>query len=134
MNNVIVGKTKQTEKEGVTLEKSLSQRVVRGGIWVFTLRITQQVFSLIRIVILARILSPQDFGLMGIALLTMATLETFSQTGFQQALIQKKENVESYLNSAWTVLILRGFILFGILYIIAPYAAPCPDPMLSALL
>jgi O-antigen/teichoic acid export membrane protein len=60
---------------------------------------------------------------MGIALLTMATLETFSQTGFQQALIQKKENIKSYLDSVWTVLILRGFILFAILYLIAPCAA-----------
>ncbi len=123
MNNFAADKTKQTKKEGVTPEKSLYPRVVHGGIWVFTLRITQQFFGLIRIVILARILSPKDFGLMGIALLTMATLETFSQTGFQQALIQKKENIEAYLNSAWTVLILRGVILFGILYLIAPYAA-----------
>jgi len=60
---------------------------------------------------------------MGIALLTMSTLETFSQTGFQQALIQKKEDIKSYLNSAWTVLILRGFIIFIILYFIAAYAA-----------
>jgi len=53
----------------------------------------------------------------------MATLETFSQTGFQDALIQKKEDTKSYLDAAWTVLILRGFILFAILYLIAPYAA-----------
>jgi len=103
--------------------KTLSQRVVRGGFWVFLLRITERAFSLIRLVILARILSPNDFGLMGIALLTMATLDTFSQTGFQQALIQKKKDIKSYLDSTWTVLILRGFILFAILYFIAPYAA-----------
>jgi len=103
--------------------KSLSQRVVRGGFWVFSLRITQQLFNFVRLVILARILSPNDFGLMGIALLTMATLDTFSQTGFQQALIQKKEDIKPYLDSAWTVLILRGLILFAILYFIAPYAA-----------
>ena len=103
--------------------ETLSQRTVRGGLWVFTLRIVQQLFGLARLVILARILSPNDFGLMGIALLTMATLETFSQTGFQQALIQKKEDIKSYLDAAWTVLILRGFILFAILYLIAPYAA-----------
>jgi len=103
--------------------KTLSQRVVRSGFWVFLLRITERVFSLIRLVILARILSPNDFGLMGIALLTMATLDTFSQTGFQQALIQKKEDIKPYLDSAWTVLILRGFILFAILFFIAPYAA-----------
>jgi len=101
----------------------LSHRVVKGGFWVFSLRIVQRLFSLARLIILARILAPHDFGLMGIAMLMMATLETFSQTGFQQALIQKKDNAESYLNSAWTVLILRGFVVFIVLYFIAPYAA-----------
>lgn len=113
------GKIKQLLEPG----QILSQRVVKGGFWVFSLRITQQVFNLVRLIILARILAPSDFGLMGIALLTMATLETFSQTGFQQALIQKKDNVESYLNSVWTVLILRSVILFIILFFIAPYAS-----------
>ena len=103
--------------------KSLSQRVVVSGFWAFALRITNRGFNLARLIILARILSPNDFGLMGIAMLTMATLETFSQTGFQAALIQRKDNVESYLNAAWTFLILRGIILFSILYLIAPYAA-----------
>ena len=103
--------------------ETLSQRAVRGGFWVFLLRIVQQIFGLARLVIIARILAPHDFGLMGIALLIMATLDTFSQTGFQAALIHKKENIKSYLDSAWTVLILRGFILFAILYLIAPYAA-----------
>jgi len=102
--------------------ENFSQRIVRSGFWVFLLRIVQRLFSFGRLVILARILSPNDFGLMGIALLTMATLDTFSQTGFQQALIQKKKDIKPYLDSAWTVLILRGFILFVILYFIAPYA------------
>jgi len=116
-------KIKKIANNLITPGGTLSQRVVKGGFWVFFLRIINRGFSLIRLIILARILSPNDFGLMGIALLTMSTLETFSQTGFQQALIQKKEDIESYLNSAWTVLILRGFILFIILYFIAPYAA-----------
>jgi lipopolysaccharide exporter len=103
--------------------KSLSQRAVISGFWVFLLRVVQQLFGLARLVILARVLAPQDFGLMGIALLSMATLETLSQTGFQQALIQKKCDIESYLNSAWTFLILRSFLLFTVLYLIAPYAA-----------
>lgn len=73
--------------------ENLSQRTVRSGFWVFSLRIVQQLFNLARLIILARILAPHDFGLLGIALLTMATLETFSQTGFQAALIQKKEDI-----------------------------------------
>ena len=119
----IINKVKKIINNLARPGENLSESVVRGGFWVFLLRIVQQLFNLIRLVILARILAPHDFGLMGIALLTMATLETFSQTGFQSALIQKKDNIESYLNAAWTVLVLRGFILFTILYLVAPYAA-----------
>ena len=104
-------------------DRKLLQRVTQGGLWVFLLRVCQQLFSLIRITILARILAPDDFGIMGIAMLTMATLETFSQTGFEHALIQKKESINKYLDTAWTILVVRGFILFGILYLIAPYVA-----------
>ena len=119
----LLNKLKRIANNLTTPGGTLSQKVLKGGFWVFFLRVVNRGFSLIRLIVLARVLSPNDFGLMGIALLTMSTLETFSQTGFQQALIQKKENVESYLNSAWTVLILRGFILFVILYFIAPHAA-----------
>ncbi|MEG3066607.1 oligosaccharide flippase family protein [Acetomicrobium sp.] len=70
--------------------EGLYQRTVRSGIWVFSLKIFERALGIVKLVILARILVPNDFGLMGIALLALACLETFSQTGFQQALIQKK--------------------------------------------
>ena len=47
---------------------NLSKRAVRGGFGVFALRAVQQLFNLARLIIIARILSPHDFGLMGIAL------------------------------------------------------------------
>jgi O-antigen/teichoic acid export membrane protein len=77
----------------------------------------------IRTIILARLLAPEDFGLLGIALLSISMLETFSKTGFDSALIQKKENVESYLDTAWTVSALRGILLFFILLFSAPLIA-----------
>ena len=101
----------------------LLDRAVRGGLWVFSLRITQQALIVLRLVILARLLSPNDFGLMGIALLTMAVIESLSQTGFDVALIQRKERIEDYLDTAWTVEILRGLTLFGILQVLASPAA-----------
>lgn len=104
-------------------EFSLARKAVRGTVWVFGVKAFTRVFSLIRTIILARLLSPTDFGLFGIALLTLMTLDTFSQTGFLQALIQKKKDIHSYLNSAWTVSILRGIFLFLILFLIAPYVA-----------
>ena len=103
--------------------KTLPQKVVQGGAWISSLKIIGKVFSLIRLIIIGRILAPSDFGLMGIALLTMSALETFSTFGFRQALIQKKENIDNYLDAAWTVLIIRGFVVFIIVYLVAPYVA-----------
>jgi O-antigen/teichoic acid export membrane protein len=100
--------------------KGITKRVVRGGLWVFGLRTLNRTLGLIRTLILARLLAPEDFGLLGIALLSIATLETFSQAGFQTALIQKKENVEAYLDTAWTFSALRGIILFLVLFSSAP--------------
>ncbi len=102
---------------------SLSHRVFSGGFWTLGLRGAQSTFNIVRLIILARILAPSDFGLMGIALLTMAILDAFSQTGFQSALIQKKGDIRPYLNSAWTVLIIRATILFVILFFSAPLVA-----------
>lgn len=80
----------------------LSKKVVRGGIWVFAMRITNRGLGFIRTIILARLLDPRDFGLLGIAMLAIATLETFIQTGFQAALIQKKEDDVPYLKTTLT--------------------------------
>ena len=94
---------------------TLSRRVIHAGFWVFSLRIADRLFGLARTVILARLLSPEDFGLFGIAMLMLSILETFSQTGFQAALVQKKDNIKPYLDTAWTIQVLRGFALTAIL-------------------
>ena len=111
--------------------EGLHQRAVRSGAWVFALKITDQLFGLIRLIVLARVLAPHDFGLMGIALLAMATLQTFTATGFQAALIQKKERAEEYLNVAWTIHIVRGLALSIILFFAAPYVAIFFDATLA---
>jgi len=113
----------------------LSQRVVHAGFWAFALRITDRVFGLARTIVLARVLSPNDFGLFGIALLGLSALNTFSQTGFQAALVQKKGDIKPYLDTAWTVHVIRGFVLAAILFGIAPYVASFfGEPMAAPLL
>ena len=101
-------------------------------------RILQQVMNFTKLIILARVLHPRDFGMLGIALLILATLETFSRTGFQQALIQRKGDVTSYLHPTWTVQAVRGVVLCAILFICAPYIAsffeaPDAEPIVKAI-
>lgn len=107
----------------MTLDSSFRRRISRGGAWVFSGRVVQQVLFLVRTVVLARLLSPNDFGLFGIALLTLSVLDTFSKTGFQQALIQKKGDIRPYLDSGWTVSVIRGLLLYSALFFLAPCAA-----------
>ncbi len=104
-------------------EKHLFKKVVKGGIWVFAIRFVTQLLSVARLVVLARFLEIEEMGLLGIGMLMIQILNTFTATGFQKALIQKKDDIHSYLNTAWTVGIVRAVVLFTILYFAAPYAA-----------
>jgi O-antigen/teichoic acid export membrane protein len=117
------GFEKDIELEYRREDESLGQRAVVSGAWVFAFKAVQRLLGLIRTVILARLLAPEDFGLMGIAVLAINTLETFSKTGFEQALIQKKEDIRSYLDPAWTVQVIRSLILFCLLFAGAPLVA-----------
>jgi O-antigen/teichoic acid export membrane protein len=101
----------------------LAGRVVRGGAWVFGLRAIQKVLDVIRLAVVARILAPADLGLMGIAVLTHAVLQTFSETGLLAALVHKRTDIRPYLNVVWTVLIARGAILCALMAATAPLVA-----------
>jgi len=99
------------------------KRAVRGGWWVLGSRLVQQTMAMARLIVLARILTPDDFGLLALALLTISILNQFSVTGFNVALVQKKSNIEDYLSSAWTFGLIRGAVLYGILFVLAPFVA-----------
>lgn len=102
------------------------------------LSVSQEIIALARLVVLARLLSPNDFGLAGIAVLTLATVDTFTQPNFESALIQTKADIRPYLDSAWTVGVLRGIGAFALTLLIAPYAAeffktPQATPLIRAI-
>jgi len=104
-------------------DSALSRKVVRGGFWTFSLRIIERLLSLVRLIVVARLLSPNDFGLFGVAVLIANILNIFLESGFENALIQKKESVERFLDTAWTMQVLRGAFIFLAMYWGAPFAA-----------
>jgi lipopolysaccharide exporter len=134
MRTPTVAETPEHLVESSRSDESLSRRAATGGFWVVASRGLSRAFAVARLVILARILAPADFGLMGTALLVISTLEAFSQTGFESALVQNKRDIEEYLDTAWTVLVLRGIALFLVLYLIAPYVAVFFDEPVSELI
>ena len=102
---------------------SFKAKFAKSAFWAFFLKFLTKSVGFIRTLILARILLPSDFGLMGIALLSLSFMETISSTGFEQALIQKKGKTEEYLSSVWTANLIRSLALFAIIIIFAPFIA-----------
>jgi O-antigen/teichoic acid export membrane protein len=100
------------------------EHAVTSGVWEGSLNSLNRLVQLTKVAILAQLLPPKEFGLLGIGFLTLAVFESFSQFGINKALIQQKErNVDRYLDTAWVLQILRGALLFGLIFFIAPYAA-----------
>lgn len=104
-------------------EPFLYKKVLKSSLWLFSLKIIENLLNLIKLIVLARLLSPNDFGLFGIALILLITLETFSQTGFSLSLIQRRDDVREYFDTVWTIGILRGFLIAIIIFFISPSIA-----------
>lgn len=102
---------------------SLTRRVTHGGIWSILINAVNQGLRLVRTVVLARLLAPEDFGLFGITLLALSALERFSQTGFTAALIQKQDESREDLDTAWMIQLIRGVALGALLVAAAPLVA-----------
>jgi O-antigen/teichoic acid export membrane protein len=117
---------------------SMSGQIARGGVWVFAAYGLVQVLSLVRSVILARLLTPADFGLMGMASLSLALLAVFTDTGIWPVLIQRSELDQPTLNTAWLISAARGIVLGFVTLAAAPWVgrffeAPLLVPMLRVM-
>ncbi|OCX66442.1 hypothetical protein BFP70_05140 [Thioclava sp. SK-1] len=96
----------------------------------------QNVLRLVSNLILTRILFPEAFGLMGLVYVFISGVTMFSDLGINTSIMQNKRGEEpDFLNTAWTVQILRGFLLWVVLLILAyPTAQIYDEPRLIWLL
>ena len=103
-----------------TNSMNLTAKTLRAGTWLFGHTAIARVGGLIKTIIIARILTPAQFGVFGIATLALNLLETFSETNIDQALIQRPKLTESDITTAWYIGIVRGFIIGIVLFLAAP--------------
>lgn len=74
-------------------------------------------------VVLARILSPADFGLFALAFVMIDGFSIFKSLGFDSALVRRKDDIERACNTAFFLIPVMGMILFFILFFFAPVGA-----------
>ena len=121
------------ELSGVTVPTtSLRHRALTGSAWTFAHYGGTRVLQLASNLILTRMLVPDLFGLMAVVNLWMMALQMFSDIGIGPSIIQDKRADEpKFLNTAWTIQVIRGAALWMASCVLAvPIAAVYDQPVL----
>src|SRR5574344_686410 len=101
----------------------MTSKIVTGVGWSAIERFSTQFVQFVISVILARLLSPSDFGLIAITTVFLAILQTVNELGFGAALIQKLDRDELDYNSVFYLNMLLGIVLYAILFFASPLIA-----------
>jgi lipopolysaccharide exporter len=96
---------------------------IKGISWMTAFRVLYRVIGVIRIAIIAHLLSPYNLGVFGVVTIVLGFLEIITETGINVVLIQERENMDNYINNAWVVSIARGAIISLIMFVSAPFVA-----------
>jgi len=104
----------------VQASSSLRKRALGAGAWNLVSLVASQVLRLGGNLIMARLLLPEMFGVMVIATTVSVLLHLLSDVGLRQNIIQSHRGDDPlFLNTAWTVQIVRGFTLFALTLLLA---------------
>jgi len=110
-----------TEKQEA---ESATHHLVRGSAWMIAARWAMRLIGLASTVILARLLAPDDFGVIAIALIVVGLLETVAYAGVDLALMRPGADSREHYDTAWTIQLIQGALIAGFLLLLAPWVSP----------
>lgn len=117
------------------MKSNLKENIVKGLFWKFLERGGVQGIQFAIQIILARLLSPNDYGVIALISVFIAIANIFIQSGFGQALVQKITVDDTDYSSVFYLNLLISTIIYAILFITAPYIAKFYSiPILSSVL
>lgn len=88
--------------------------------WVISQQVVVRGLLALKFLLAARFLGPEQIGLVGVALLSLAIVESLSDTGLSQAIIQRRKVINSAeAGAVWTLLLCRGLALSALLLLAA---------------
>lgn len=112
VERIIMGNNQKTDKS-----------LASGVIWKFAERVFAQGVSFIVSLILARLLLPEDFGVVALVIVFIEIANVFIVSGLNSSLIQKKEINEEEISTIFYCCLILGAILYGVMFIAAPIIA-----------
>jgi O-antigen/teichoic acid export membrane protein len=117
------------------LAKDLETTAARAVAWNYVSFASGKALVLITMAILARLLTPADFGMVGFATLVIAHLSVLQNLGLGQAVIQRKDDVEDAAQTVFIVNVILGAVFTAMTIAVAPLVAAFFDePLVTPLL
>lgn len=96
---------------------SLREKLALGAFWTILFRVATRFVGIISTAILARLLVPEDFGLVALAVTSVALMNAFTEFGPEQYLISHQDSGRSEYDTAWTLQIIRGGAIALLMYV-----------------
>lgn len=114
---------------------SLKQKTFTGVSWSLVEQVLARGVNFIIGIILARLLSPTDYGLVGMLGIFLGISQIFIDGGLASALIQRKSPSDKDFSTVYIINMSMSIVLFAVLFFIAPYVAGFYDqPLMKPLL
>jgi len=105
------------------MSDDLKKKMVNALTWSMVDRFGQQIIQLIIGLIFARLLTPSEFGLLGLIMVYVALSYVLVESGFSQALIRKQDANETDYNTVFYFNIIVSILLYLILFFTVPFIA-----------
>ena len=105
------------------MSESLKHKAVKGILWSSVERFSVQGVLFVVMVVMARLLTPKDYGLVGMLAIFIAVAQSLVDSGFSQALIRKQNRTEKDNSTVFYFNIAVGLFLYGVFYLTAPLVA-----------
>ncbi|MEE4377234.1 MAG: oligosaccharide flippase family protein [Candidatus Competibacteraceae bacterium] len=104
-------------------KKSLTSAVLVGASWAIAMRWSIKIVGLVSSAILARLLMPEDYGLVAIAMIAVGLISVLFEMGVETSLIQRAAPTTAHFNTAWTIRLIQAVIIASGMLILAPLSA-----------
>jgi teichuronic acid exporter len=105
------------------MASSIKEKSVKAVSWNLIERFGLQGIKFVLGIVLARLLTPEDFGLIGMITVFFAVAQVFISSGFGAAYIQKKEVTDVDANTVFFTNLAVSIVLYGVLWLAAPAIA-----------
>lgn len=100
---------------------STSSRVFKSSAFLLAIQLVQRSLGLISMLILARLLVPEDFGIVAMVAISLQFFETLADAGNKHYIIQKTEVTDQDLNTAWTMNLAIKIFMAVLIVLAAPW-------------